>query len=99
MVLDKETWLKLPPDTVQMVSFAGLIGDGAPLISLSGSKSLNASAIHSDKSMNMVHTNARRSGFSHWVKGGNPFLQKLSTSKHGSLLLCCFDYLMRYCMP
>ncbi|XP_015951750.1 uncharacterized protein LOC107476449 isoform X1 [Arachis duranensis] len=83
MVLDKETWLKLPPDTVQLVSFAGLTGDGAPLISLSGGKSLNSGAIQSDKSMNMVHTSARRSGFSNWVKGGNPFLHKLSASREG----------------
>ncbi|KAK7312618.1 hypothetical protein VNO77_36602 [Canavalia gladiata] len=84
MVLEKETWLKLPPETVQIISFAGLIGDGAPLISLSSSKSINVSAIHSDKSVNMVHTSARKNGFSHWIKNGNPFLQRLSTPKgHG----------------
>lgn len=83
MVLEKETWLKLPPDTVQIISFAGLIGDGAPLISLSISKSMIVNAIHSDKSVNMVRTGARKSGFSHWIKSGNPFLQKLSTSKEG----------------
>lgn len=84
MVLEKETWLKLPPETVQIISFAGLIGDGAPLISLSVSKSMNINAIHSNnKSVNMVHTGARKSGFSHWIKNGNPFLQKLSTSKEG----------------
>lgn len=79
MVLEKETWLKLPPETVQIVSFAGLIGDGAPLISLSSGKSINASAIHSDKSVNMVQSGARKNGFSHWIKSGNPFLQKLPT--------------------
>ncbi|KAK7262226.1 hypothetical protein RJT34_29789 [Clitoria ternatea] len=83
MVLEKESWLKLPPDTVQMVSFAGLIGDGAPLISLSSGKSINVGAIHSDKSVNMVHTGARKNGFSHWIQNGNPFAQKLSTSKEG----------------
>lgn len=84
MVLEKETWLKLPPETVQIISFAGLIGDGAPLISLSVSKSMNINAIHSNnKSVNMVHTGARKSGFSHWIKNGNPFLQKMSTSKEG----------------
>lgn len=85
MVLERETWLKLPPDTVQMISFAGLVGDGAPLISSSNHKSINASAIHSDKSVNLVqsHTSARKSGFSHWLRSGNPFLQKLSTSKEG----------------
>ncbi|KAK7404811.1 hypothetical protein VNO78_05778 [Psophocarpus tetragonolobus] len=85
MVLEKETWLKLPPDTVQMISFAGLIGDGAPLISLSSGKSINISAMHSVKSVNMVHTGARKNGFSHWIKSGNPFSQKLPTSNesHG----------------
>lgn len=83
MVLEKETWLKLPPDTVQIISFAGLIGDGAPLISLSIGKSLDVNPIHSDKSVNMVHIRARKSGFSHWIKNGNPFLQKLSTPKEG----------------
>ncbi|XP_027345196.1 syndetin isoform X2 [Abrus precatorius] len=83
MVLEKETWLKLPPDSVQIISFAGLIGDGAPLISLSSGKSTNVSAIHSDKSVNMVHTTARKNGFSHWIKSGNPFLQKLSTPREG----------------
>ncbi|WJX44069.1 hypothetical protein P8452_31094 [Trifolium repens] len=84
MVLEKETWLKLPPETVQIISFAGLIGDGAPLISLSNSKSMNVNAIHSsNKSANMVQTGAMKSGFSNWIKNGNPFLQKLSTSKEG----------------
>ncbi|CAI8616301.1 unnamed protein product [Vicia faba] len=82
MVLEKETWLKLPPDTIQIISFAGLIGDGAPLISLSSSKSMNANAMQSNnKSVNMVHTGTKKSGFSHWIKNGNPFLPKLSTSK------------------
>jgi len=84
MVLEKETWLKLPPETVQIISFAGLIGDGAALISLSVGKSMNINEIHSNnKSVNMVHTSARKSGFSHWIKNGNPFLQKMSTSKEG----------------
>ncbi|XP_004506085.1 uncharacterized protein [Cicer arietinum] len=84
MVMEKETWLKLPSDTVQIISFAGLIGDGAPLISLSTSKSMNVNAFDSNnKSVNMVHTGSRKSGFSHWIKNGNPFLQKLSTSKEG----------------
>ncbi|CAJ1979208.1 unnamed protein product [Sphenostylis stenocarpa] len=83
MVLEKETWQRLPLDTVQMISFAGLIGDGAPLISLSTGKSINISAIHSHKSVNMVHTGARKNGFSHWIKSGNPFMQKLPTCNEG----------------
>ncbi|XP_047179603.1 syndetin isoform X2 [Vigna umbellata] len=83
MVMERETWLKLPLETVQMISFAGLIGDGAPLISLSSGKSINAGAFHSHKSVNMVHTGARKNGFSQWIKSGNPFLQKLPNSNEG----------------
>ena len=79
MVLDKEMWLKLPPDTVQIISFDRLTGNGAPLIASSNT----VSTIHSVKSMNLVDSSVRRSGFSHWLKGGNPFLQKLLTSKEG----------------
>ncbi|KAI4322344.1 hypothetical protein L6164_022049 [Bauhinia variegata] len=97
MVLEKETWLRLPPDTVQVISFAGLIGDGAPLIASSNQKSMNAKPIHSNNPVNF-HTSARKSGFSQWLQSGNPFLQKLCTSKegHGYSLLngsiyCEFD--------
>ncbi|KAE9620591.1 hypothetical protein Lal_00019965 [Lupinus albus] len=83
MVLEKETWLTLPPDTVQIVSFVGLTGHGAPLVSLSSGKPVNISAIHSNKSMDIVHTSPRRSGFSHWIKSGNLFLQKITISKEG----------------
>ncbi|XP_028808130.1 syndetin isoform X2 [Neltuma alba] len=88
MVLEKEMWLKLPPDTVQMISFSGLVGDGAPLISLSNPKSINRNAIDSDKSVNLIHSHqsSRISGFSYWLQSGNPFLQKLSTSREGHCL-------------
>ncbi|KAH9660434.1 syndetin [Citrus sinensis] len=75
MVLEKETWMKLPADTVQVVSFAGLVGDGAPLIVSSDSSS--ARVIHSNKSANPTGVTSRNSGFSHWLKSGNPFSQKL----------------------
>ncbi|XP_054812023.1 LOW QUALITY PROTEIN: uncharacterized protein LOC129313133 [Prosopis cineraria] len=85
MVLEKEMWLKLPPDTVQMISFSGLVGDGAPLISLSNRKSINPSGVDSDRLVNLVHSrnSSRESGFSYWLRNGNPFLQKLSTSREG----------------
>ncbi|QHN95125.1 Syndetin [Arachis hypogaea] len=73
VVLEKDSWLKLPPDTVQLVSFAGLTGDGAPLISLTNTKSTNTSAIDLDKSVNFTHSRARKSGFSDWIRRGNPF--------------------------
>lgn len=90
MVLEKENWLKLPPDTAQVINFAGLVGDGAPLLVPSDGNSTNARLHHSDKSVNSVDTSAKKSGFTTWVKGGNPFLPKLthtSIEGHTSSLL------------
>lgn len=98
MVLEKENWLKLPPDTVQVISFAGLVGDGAPLIVPSVGKSSNARVRSSDKSASLVDANAKKSGFLHWLKSGNPFLLKVThDSKEGrnsSLLngVVCSDF-------
>uniref|UniRef100_A0A5B7BLV1 Putative syndetin isoform X1 n=1 Tax=Davidia involucrata TaxID=16924 RepID=A0A5B7BLV1_DAVIN len=89
MVMEKENWLKLPPDTVQVVSFAGLVGDGAALIVPSDRNSSKAGVLHSNKSADSVETGSKKSGFSHWLKSGNPFSLKLScTSKeyHDSFL-------------
>ncbi|XP_007016027.2 PREDICTED: syndetin isoform X1 [Theobroma cacao] len=80
MVLEKETWLRLPPETVQIISFAGLVGDGAPLIAASDGKSSNARVLHTSKSANAVDTGATKSGFSPWLRNGNPFLLKVSGS-------------------
>ncbi|XP_022964722.1 syndetin-like isoform X1 [Cucurbita moschata] len=78
MVMEKENWLTLPPDTVEVVSFAGLVGDGAPLF------------VHSDgnspkgKVPRSVSTGMDRSGFLRWLKNGNPFLLKqMHTCKEG----------------
>ncbi|XP_022755917.1 syndetin-like isoform X2 [Durio zibethinus] len=87
MVLEKETWLRLPPETVQIISFAGLVGDGAPLIAASDGNSSNPRVLHTDKSVN---TGAKKSGFSPWLRNGNPFLLKASSSPkeaHNSFLL------------
>ncbi|XP_057956018.1 uncharacterized protein LOC131149520 isoform X2 [Malania oleifera] len=82
MVLEKESWLKMPPDTIQVISFAGLVGDGAPLIVSSNSNSTNARLIHSNRSADALETVAKNSGFSYWIKNGNPFFLKLTcTSK------------------
>ncbi|CAL1366985.1 unnamed protein product [Linum trigynum] len=77
MVLEKETWQKMPPETAQVVSFAGLVGDGAPVISQSESRSAGSRLHHSAKSMNSVDANSRKSGFTSWLKGGNPFALKV----------------------
>ncbi|CAK7332113.1 unnamed protein product [Dovyalis caffra] len=90
MVLEKESWLKLPPETVQVISFAGLVGDGAALIVPSHGNSSNAKLHHSNKSVNSVDGTSKNSGFTSWIKNGNPFLPKLiptSIEGHSSSLL------------
>lgn len=82
MVLDRENWLIMPPDTVQVISFAGLVGDGAPL--LVHGNSTHARMHHSDHSLKLVDTGTKKSGFAHWLKDRNPFLVKLlPPSKEG----------------
>ncbi|EEF38687.1 conserved hypothetical protein [Ricinus communis] len=84
MVLEKENWLKLPPDTVQVISFAGLVGDGAPLIVPSDGNSKNVRLHHSDKSLNSVDATLKKNGFTSWLQNGNPFsLKVVHTSKEG----------------
>ncbi|KAJ0260158.1 DUF2451 domain-containing protein [Hirschfeldia incana] len=78
MVLEKETWTKLPPGTVQAINFAGLVGDGAPLIMSSRSASGSSRFPHSNKSNDSTDPSGNRSGFSYWVKSGNPFSAKLT---------------------
>ncbi|KAL5994593.1 hypothetical protein ACLOJK_024646 [Asimina triloba] len=77
MVLEKETWHKMT-DTVQVISLAGLVGDGAPLI-VSGHTSV--SVLHSKKLSDMVQTRSQKSGFAHWLQSGNPFFSKLTSSQ------------------
>lgn len=78
MVLEKENWQNLPPDTIKVISFAGLVGDGAPLIVSSDSNSANGRLLHSNRSTESVDGVSKKSGFSHWLKSGNLFLQKLN---------------------
>ncbi|KAL9243718.1 hypothetical protein vseg_017573 [Gypsophila vaccaria] len=78
MVLEKECWQKLPPDAVQVVTFTGLVGDGAPLIASSDS-SLNNRLLHPNKSVSTAETRSKKSGFSHWLESGNPFLPKVTS--------------------
>ena len=90
MVLEKESWLKLPPDTVQAISFAGLTGNGAALIVPSHGISSNAKLHHSNKSMNSIDATIKKSGFTSWIKSGNPFSPKIKSTSvegHSSSLL------------
>ncbi|XP_057519242.1 uncharacterized protein LOC130799945 isoform X2 [Amaranthus tricolor] len=79
MVLDRESWQKLPPDAIQVVSFAGLVGDGAPLIALSAVCSMDVGLICSNISMHSTESGPKKSGFSRWLKTGNPFTMKVSS--------------------
>ncbi|KAI3941275.1 hypothetical protein MKW92_021528 [Papaver armeniacum] len=63
MVLEKETWLKIPPDTVQIISFAGLVGDGAPIIAPSDGKSSKIRVLHSRKLPDPVQNVNQKNGF------------------------------------
>ncbi|KAK9094083.1 hypothetical protein Scep_025552 [Stephania cephalantha] len=78
LVLEKETWLKLSSDTVQVVSFAGLVGDGAAIIVPSDVKSAKIRVLQSGKPSDPVERDSQKSGFAQWVKHGNPFLIKLA---------------------
>ncbi|KAK6926688.1 Syndetin, C-terminal [Dillenia turbinata] len=79
MVLEKETWLRMPAETVQLISFAGLTGDGAPLIASSNSNS-HDQMLFSKKSVNTAESYTKKSGFLNWLNHGNPFSSKSSTS-------------------
>lgn len=79
MVLEKEIWMKMPPETIQVISFAGLVGDGAPLI-VSDGNSANVRGHHSNKLKNSAGNGAMKNGFSHWLESGNPFFVKLTHS-------------------
>ncbi|KAM7278268.1 hypothetical protein ACFE04_005402 [Oxalis oulophora] len=78
MVIEKEDWQKLSPDTVQVISFPGLVGDGAPLINPADKNSTNSRVLHSSNSPTSDGNNiAKKSGFSFWAKSGNPYLPKI----------------------
>lgn len=71
MVLEKESWFMMPPETIQVVSFAGLVGDGAALTSQTAT------------SANLVKTRSKQGGFSHWIKTGNPFCSEACEKTNG----------------
>lgn len=67
----------MPSETTHVISFAGLIGDGAVLIVPTG---INSRKLHSSKSSNSIEAGSQKNGFSHWHRSGNIFLQKLTGS-------------------
>ncbi|XP_042511409.1 syndetin [Macadamia integrifolia] len=85
MVLEKETWQKMPPDTIQGISLAGLVGDGAALIAPSDGNPAKFRALHSKKSSVPIDSGNQKNGFFQWLRAGNPFLLKLTSGSMESL--------------
>lgn len=78
MVMEKENWQVLPPDTIQVISFPGLIGDGAALL-ISSDSSPRSRLLHDSKSVGLA-SGSKKGGFSYWLENGNPFLPKVKGS-------------------
>lgn len=78
IVLEKETWQQISPETIKAVNLAGLVGDGAPLlapfdIGLSREPGLNSNHHSKEEESKELHA-----GFGQWSKRGNPFRHKKS---------------------
>ncbi|KAL7153983.1 hypothetical protein ABFS83_04G204600 [Erythranthe nasuta] len=78
MVMEKENWQIMPLDTIQVVSFPGLVGDGAALI-VSSDRS-PSSRSRDSRSVRPVVSGSKRGGFFYWQEHGNPFSSKLNGS-------------------
>lgn len=79
MVLEKENWVKLSAESMQLISLSGLIGDGGPLIVPSSRNTLVKSAIQSKKTYDVNDNGKPNNGFSCWLSIDNPFSLKLSS--------------------
>ncbi|XP_024961284.1 syndetin-like isoform X2 [Cynara cardunculus var. scolymus] len=82
MVLERESWSMLSPETIQVVSFAGLVGDGAALIS----QTATSSTRNSHKSADLMKTGPKQGVFFHWIRSGNPFCSRYDSKCDGSPL-------------
>ncbi|KAF6995300.1 hypothetical protein CFC21_011823 [Triticum aestivum] len=83
MVLEKESWTIMSAEASQIISLAGLTGDGAALISpTSGSSTLPKDYFRG----NSIATNTGRqnNGFASWLNIGNPFSFKLENGSADS---------------
>ncbi|KZV47188.1 coiled-coil domain-containing protein 132 [Dorcoceras hygrometricum] len=68
MVMEKENWQIMPPETIQVVSFAGLVGDGAALI-ISPDSSPSARLLHANRSAGSANVNSLESSDSFQLNG------------------------------
>lgn len=84
MVLEKESWVKMPAEALQVISLAGLIGDGAPLIVPSVGNTNTLSALNSKKLHDPAFTGKLNNGFACWLKLQNTFSSKLASGSKES---------------
>ncbi|KAH7663045.1 Vacuolar protein sorting-associated protein 54 N-terminal [Dioscorea alata] len=84
MVLEKENWVKMPAEALQLINLAGLTGDGAALIAPSVGDSLTRSMLRS-KDLSQPVVNARqKDGFSYWLNVESPFSHKVTSNSQES---------------
>lgn len=83
MVLEKENWVKITADALQVISLSGLIGDGAPLI-VSSSGNTSTSVLHSEQISDQLESGKQKSGFSYWFTVDNPFSTKVTSGSKES---------------
>ncbi|KAJ8512216.1 hypothetical protein OPV22_002650 [Ensete ventricosum] len=77
MVLEKESWMKMSSDMLQVINLAGLVGDGAPLIAPSlGNTSMTM--LDSKRTNDLVDAGKQKNGFAYWLQMENPFSSKLA---------------------
>ncbi|KAG1355013.1 syndetin [Cocos nucifera] len=84
MVLEKESWAKMPAEALQVISLAGLMGDGAPLIVSSVGNANTLSALQSKKLHDPAFTGKQNNGFACWLKLENTFSSKLASGSKES---------------
>ncbi|XP_006662571.2 syndetin [Oryza brachyantha] len=75
MVLERESWTIMSAEASQIISLAGLTGDGAALISPTCRSS--ALPIHYRGHSTLADAGKQKDGFASWIKIDNPFFYKL----------------------
>ncbi|KAL6905296.1 hypothetical protein ACP4OV_002897 [Aristida adscensionis] len=76
MVLEKESWTIMSAEASHIISLAGLTGDGAALISPTGSTS-NLPVNYYRGNFTMDISEKQKDGFASWLNIENPFSSKL----------------------
>nr|CAB3500231.1 unnamed protein product [Digitaria exilis] len=83
MVLERESWTIMSAEASQIISLAGLTGDGAALCSpTSRSSKLPINSYHGNSTT--AHSGKQNLGFASWLKIENPFSFKLENGSSES---------------